>query len=374
MPLKNRTSLCTLTTPVATGAFRAQFDNPEEIALVRESISAFENFAEHVGLKGYEIGVRQQGYLWLTTTREGMSRQRELVAGQHGWGLTDVELMSGDEARKRWKYLSPEVMQARFRQGDGWLDVKRVTMGFAAAAGYRDDSGSTARSGKSAATFCVETAVTGFDLAGGRIKAVRTNRGSISCDKAVIAAGPFSVTVAEMAGVSLRFDLRIRQKLVMPETPEVPQDAPMTIDEDTGAHWRPTGRGAFLLFTDHNSPAGPPLEDVPTSANFYFNLLRPESKTSVARIAPFWRKVWERNTDTWFLMGGQYNYTPDHRPYIGETQVRGLFMNSGYSGHGIMGSAGGSRLLADVMTGKVAGARNPFRLERKMEERLLDVL
>ena len=148
----------------------------------------------------------------------------------------------------------------------------------------------------------------------------------------------------------------------------------MTIDEDTGAHWRPTGRGAFLLFTDHNSPTGPPLEDVPTSANFYFNLLRPESETAVARISPFWRKVWQRNTDPWFLMGGQYNYTPDHRPYIGETQVRGLFMNSGYSGHGIMGSAGGSKLLADVVTGKVAAAQNPFRLERKMEERLLDVL
>jgi glycine/D-amino acid oxidase-like deaminating enzyme len=106
----------------------------------------------------------------------------------------------------------------------------------------------------------------------------------------------------------------------------------------------------------------------------YFDLMDPQRPTAVARIAPFWRKVWERNTDEWHLKGGQYTYTPDHRPYIGETQVSGLFMNSGYSGHGIMGSAGGSRLLADVMTGKVASAQNPFRLERKMEERLLDVL
>jgi sarcosine oxidase subunit beta len=196
----------------------------------------------------------------------------------------------------------------------------------------------------------------------------------ISCEKAVIAAGPFSGGVAEMAGLSLRFDLRIRQRLVMMESPEIPQNAPMTIDEDTGAHWRPTGRGASVLLTDHTSPAGPPLEDVPTSAKMYFDLMDPQRATSVARIAPFWRKVWERNTDEWYLKGGQYTYTPDHRPYIGQTQMRGLFMNSGYSGHGIMGSAGGSRLLADVMTGKVAAAQNSFRLERKMEERLLDVL
>src|SRR5688500_20400381 len=33
--LERRPALCTLTTPAATGAFRAQFDNPEEIALVK---------------------------------------------------------------------------------------------------------------------------------------------------------------------------------------------------------------------------------------------------------------------------------------------------------------------------------------------------
>ena len=36
--LEKRPALCTLTTPVSTGAFRLQFDNPEEIALVREGV------------------------------------------------------------------------------------------------------------------------------------------------------------------------------------------------------------------------------------------------------------------------------------------------------------------------------------------------
>jgi sarcosine oxidase subunit beta len=369
--LEKRPALCTLTTPVATGAFRAQFDNPDEIALVRESIAAFENFGAHIGVDNYDIAIRQQGYLWLTTTQKGMARQRELVAAQHKWGLSDVELMSGDEARKHWEYLSPAVMQARFRQGDGWLDVKKVTMGFAASAALVHSEKKKASSG---ATFCVDTAVTGIDVEAGLVKAIQTSRGTIACETAVIAAGPFSGTVSAMAGLSLKFDLRIRQRLVIVEAPEIPQHAPMTIDEDTGAHWRPTGRGASVLLTDHSSPSGPPLEDVPTTAKTYFDLMNPESPTAVARLAPFWRKVWERNTDHWYLRGGQYTYTPDHRPYIGETQVRGLFMNSGYSGHGIMGSAGGSRLLADVMTGKISPKENPFRLGRKMKERVLDVL
>jgi sarcosine oxidase subunit beta len=214
----------------------------------------------------------------------------------------------------------------------------------------------------------------GFVIEGGRVTGVKTGRGTIACDAAVIAAGPFSGVVAQMAGLALDLQLRIRQKLTLPETPEVPPEAPMTIDEDTGAHWRPSGRGASLLYTQHDSPTGPPLEDVPTSAGLYFKLLQPQSPTSVARLAPFWLKVWERNTDPWFLMGGQYTYTPDHRPYLGPTPIEGLYLNSGYSGHGIMGSAGGSRLTVDTLVGKLKPADNPFSLDRPLKRRQLDVL
>jgi sarcosine oxidase subunit beta len=360
--IEKRPALCTLTTPVSTGAFRAQFDNPEEIALVGESIAVFEHFADHVEIKGYDISLKQQGYLWLTTTNEGAARQKELVEMQQGWGLEDVELLNGNEARRRFPYLAPEVVSARFRQADGWLDAKRVTMGFAAGASRRG------------AVFCVETAATGFVIEGGKIKGVQTSRGTIACDYSVIAAGPFSGVVARMAGLELDFQLRIRQKLILPETPEVPQNAPMTIDEDTGAHWLPNGRGAYLLYTQHDSPIGPPLEEVPTSSGMYFNLLRPASRAAVARLSPFWRQVWERNTDHWFLMGGQYTYTPDHRPYLGPTAIDGLCVNSGYSGHGIMGSAGGSRLAVEAMVRKIEPECNPFRPDRPITRRQLDVL
>jgi sarcosine oxidase, subunit beta len=360
--LEKRSRLCTLTTPASTGAFRAQFDNPEEMRLVLESIGIFTRFAGYVGVGGLDIGLRQQGYLWLSTTAEGAARQRALVEQQHGWGLADVELLDGDEARARFPYLAPEVVSARYRAADGWLDVKRVTNGFAAGASARG------------ATFCLETAATGFERASGRITGVRTSRGTIGCEWAVIAAGPFSGEVASWAGLSLDLILRIRQKLVMPYVPEVPPEAPMTIDEDTGAHWRPALEGAYLLYTQHDTPAGPPLENVPTAADFYAGLLDPRSPHAVARIAPFWRAVWERNDDLWFLMGGQYTYTADHRPLLGPTHIPGLALNTGYSGHGIMGSPAGSRLAVDALLGKVTPGENPFRSDRRMTKRAFDVL
>jgi hypothetical protein len=98
--LETRARLCTLTTPAATGAFRAQFDNPEETRLVLESIAAFTSFGDHLEIpsRDADIGLRQPGYLWLTTTDEGRHKQAELVEQQRGWGLTDVELLDGDAA------------------------------------------------------------------------------------------------------------------------------------------------------------------------------------------------------------------------------------------------------------------------------------
>jgi sarcosine oxidase subunit beta len=360
--LERRARLCTLTTPAATGAFRAQFDNPEETRLVLESIAAFASFGDHLEVKGVDIGLSQPGYLWLTTTDEGAARQRELVDRQRGWGLDDVELLAGDQARRRFPYLAPEVVSARYRADDGFLEPRRVTMGFAAAASARG------------ARFCLETPATGFVLAGDRVVGVETAGGTISCGQVVVAAGPFSGVVAGWAGLELPVTMRIRQKLVMPRIPEVPSNAPMTIDEDTGAHWRPALGGAYLLHTDHTTPAGPPLWEVPTSSDFFVELMRPESAHAVARVAPFWRRVWERNHDVWFLMAGQYVYSPDHRPLLGPTAVPGLSLNTGYSGHGVMGSAGGSRLAVDALLGEVAPTDNPFRVDRPMEERPFDVI
>jgi sarcosine oxidase, subunit beta len=133
--IEARPALCTLTTPVSTGAYRLQFSTEEELRLVEESVALFQNFTEVTGQSRYDAGIRAQGYLWLTTSAERAAAQRELVQRQHEWGVTDVELLSGDEVRRRFPYVAPEVVQARYRAGDGFIDTRAVTMGLAAASG-----------------------------------------------------------------------------------------------------------------------------------------------------------------------------------------------------------------------------------------------
>ena len=113
---------------------RAQFAEPENIAMMRESIAFYEQFNENIGLPDVHIGLHQQGYLFLTTSQAGADRMRARVAIQHAAGLDDVELLTGDEVRRRFPYAAAEeIVAGTFRQRDGWLAAHEAATGFARA-------------------------------------------------------------------------------------------------------------------------------------------------------------------------------------------------------------------------------------------------
>jgi glycine/D-amino acid oxidase-like deaminating enzyme len=352
--LEKRPRLSTLTTAAAAGGYRLQVDDEEAFRLVAASVDLFERFEDATGQRDYDPRVRPQGYLWLTTSEEGADRQRRLAQMQRSWGLDDVEIVDGDTLRGAFGFVGPNVVQGRFRQRDGLIDPKAVALGLTAGSG---------------AVVVTDCDVVGFDSKSGQVCGVRTSKGTVSTERVVIAAGPFSGVVAGLAGVDLPVQTVVRQKVVMPDVPEVPPGAPMTVDEDTGAHWRPAMEGAFLLFTDPSTLPSPPTEDLPIAQRFAFDLLDPASPVSVARVSPFWRTVWNRGGGHWSIQAGQYTMTPDRRPLIGETEVEGLFVNTGYCGHGVMQSPGASAGLAQLLAGSGEPPENPFRPDRTFESR-----
>src|SRR5262245_52853020 len=64
--LERRSALASLTTTRSLEAFRAQFDEAEDIRMMKEGIDVFERFADVVGLPGYDLSLHQQGYLFVT--------------------------------------------------------------------------------------------------------------------------------------------------------------------------------------------------------------------------------------------------------------------------------------------------------------------
>ena len=227
-----------------------------------------------------------------------------------------------------------------------------------------------------AATFVTHAGAHAFVLDGDRVRGVRTMRGEVSAGAVVVATGPFLAHTVALAGIGVELRPTRRQKLVLPWLPEVPPDAPMTIDEETAAHWRPFLGGAIALFTEAETPPSEPHDPVPIEHDWAFGLLDPRSPHALARVAPFWRDVWADGAPSahWFLQAGQYEVTPDRRPYLGPVGPEGLFLNGGYSGHGIMAGTGGSRRVVDLITGAAKAVDNPFRPDRSIDPREHDIL
>lgn len=342
--VEKRAALGELTTSASLAAFRAQFADPANIAMMQESIALFEQFEE---LTGINIGLHQQGYLFVTTKDDGYAQCQARVALQKSFGLDDVELLIGDECRAHFPYIAPEVTAATFRQRDGWLSAHELTYGYAHA---------------STASFFIETAVIDFCRARNKIVGVVTSRGEIHAAHTVICAGPFSSVIAQKAGIVLPIENVRHQQLTLGKHPRIPRNAPMVVDSDTGAHWRPEGQGAVFGYS-RPEPPSEPLEYVPTDWDFPAMVL-----DGVARVTPFWNEIIPhlKRADLG-LVAGQYTETPDLNPLIGATEIEGLWLNTAYGGHGVMMSASGARLLVDVLTGKVNETDNPFRVNREFK-------
>jgi sarcosine oxidase subunit beta len=349
-----RDGLSTLTTAQSIECFRCQFTEPAMAELAVPGVSIYENFADVVGLAGYDISLRQQGYLFITDDQQQIGDLKNAVAKHRSLGVGDSEFLDGDELRARFPYLSDRAVAGTFRQRDGWLSTHEATQGFAKGC---------------SAAFLLNTKVTGIELdtahSGGTpgISAVETTRGTIASRTVVDAAGPFAGLVGGLVGIHLPLEPVRRQKVFVAPRPSIPQDAPLTIDLREDAYWRPETGGAYIAWVDPDEPVGEPTEQVPTDWHFAAVVLE-----KLIGLNPFWEEI--ANT----LKGkdlhpsaGQYVYTPDEQPLIGPVpEVPGFFVNCGYWA-GVMLAPEAGRRVANLVTGEMEPEDNPLRPTRFAE-------
>ncbi len=347
--LEREPTLGALTTAASLQAVRAQFTDPVNIAMMKESLDFYEHFNQMLDLPAeHDIGFHQQGYLFVSSEEEAAARMKARVAYQHAHGLPDVEFLEADELHRRFSYLAPEALAATFRAKDGWLSAHEALMGFRHAARRYD------------VTIRTRTEALSLLARGDRIAGVVTPQGGLEGDAVVLAAGPFTAQLARTAEIELPLQPVRRHRVVIGEHERIPHWGAMTIDEDTGAHWRPEGPGAALAWAEPEEPS-PPQRHVSPDPQFTFRVME-----GVYRLNPFWLDVAETLTrDNIFLHAGQYTVTPDHNPVIGPVAERpGLWVISGFSGHGVMAAPASARLLADLLRGALAPDGNPFSLSR----------
>jgi sarcosine oxidase subunit beta len=349
-----RDGLSTLTTPESIESFRAQFTEPAMSELAQAGIDVFENFADVIGIPGYDIDLHHQGYLFVTEDSGLVDEVEAAVETHHQLGVTDSEFLTGQEVRRRFPYVSDTIVAGTFRQSDGWLSTHEATQGFAKG---------------SEAQFLLNTKATGIAQDAHGVCGVETSRGTIATRTVINAAGPFAGKVGGMVGLDLPLEPVRRQKVFLSQQPLVPQDAPLTIDIVRDSYWRPETGGAYIAWVDPDEPVvSDPSEDVYTDPHFAAIVL-----DKLINITPFWEEVAMglKRADV-HPSAGYYVYTPDDQPLIGPVpEVPGFHLNCGYWA-GVMLSPSAGKRVADLVTGAMRAEENILRPTRYEEGIVLE--
>ena len=311
----------------AAGGVRASFSNAANIAIGLRGLEVYSRFAQDYG---QEIDFTRNGYLYLLSDQTNVDVFTESVALQNSHGVPSRMITA--EAAKRISPLigTDGMLAACWSPEDGKATPESVVIGYAAAA---------RRHGARIIRHC---AVTDIDSSGGAITAVVTEDGRIATDTVVCAAGAWSRSIGEMVGVDIPVSPVRRQIAFTEPLTDLPASSPsLTIDFPSNFYFHPEGKGLLLGWSDPNEPAG---------FNLKFELedwLLGLGEIAATR-APV---VLDYGIATGWA--GLYEVTPDRNQIIDRsTEVEGLLIAAGYSGHGfLMGPATGE-IVRDLYHGK----------------------
>ena len=307
------------------GGVRAQFSTESSIRMSLYSIPFFRDFEQTMG---HPSGYRAQGYLLLATNQRHMGYLRTNVQIQTAAGLDAVRLVTKDDIVRIVPQLrSDDIVGGTFCSIDGFVDPYSVMTGF------------TLRAVDQGAQLFRDAAVTAIDRDSQGVAAVRTAQTKIETRIVVNATGAWSAGVAKMAGLDLPVE-PLRRMLVPTEPFEkISHDAPMTIDLSTGFHFRPEGLGLLMAWAD-------PDEKPSFNTNFDRAFVEKVLTLGVSRV-PVLEEVAVNPSRAW---AGLYEMTPDHHPILGAAPgIPGLFLSSGFSGHGVMHSPATGKIMADLI-------------------------
>ena len=145
-----------------------------ELPLALHAVVAWPNLAEVLEAP---TDYRQNGNLRVARSEGEVAVIREMVAEQSRAGL-DLRMIEGNEAvRDIAPALSDSLLAASFCPSDGHADPLKTVAAFQVAA---ERLGATFRFGEH---------VIGIDVVGGRVQAVRTDQGTLSCATCIAAPG-----------------------------------------------------------------------------------------------------------------------------------------------------------------------------------------
>jgi glycine cleavage system aminomethyltransferase T/glycine/D-amino acid oxidase-like deaminating enzyme len=299
--------------------------------LARHSVGVYRGLAAESGVPN---GFNPRGSLAVARRPERLTELRysAAVAAHHG---IDHELLTPAEVAERHPLTDPSGLAGGLLfPGDGTTNPGASTLGLltvAAGRGVRVLEG---------------LPVEGFDVRAGRIAAVRTARGTIECETAVLCAGLWSWALGRAAGVDLALHAA-EHVWAMTEPAGVPvADLPFLRDLDGHIYVR--GYQDRLLVGAFE-PDGKPVAARDIPPGFAFGEFAPDLEHVAEPLARARERVpMLRELAIARHLNAPESFTPDNLPLVGESaEVRGLFVAAGLNSQGILLGPGVGRAVAE---------------------------
>jgi glycine/D-amino acid oxidase-like deaminating enzyme len=308
-------------------------------AMLRSSVAAIKDDDW-----GFPVDVQWSGSLLLVHGERGIPVvEAARAAAMEGLDCAVVPPM---DARKRVSILDAvRFDQAIWTPGDGIADVSALLWRYLNEARIR---------GVRLKTGCK---VTGIEVDGGKVAAVRTTSGRTACRFVVDAAGAWAGDVAMTAGLGpLPIAAYRRHLVVTPPLPFVDPAWPLVWHLTDDWYFRPEVGGLMLSACDQDLwPAGPVPRDPA--------ILERLAELLAARCPP----LADLPVKNWWA--GLRTMASDGRFVIGPyPRLQGFFWVAGLGGHGMTGSASVGRLAALLLTG---GLTDPAAVKAMGPQRFL---
>ncbi|HEX2427553.1 MAG TPA: FAD-dependent oxidoreductase [Gaiellaceae bacterium] len=293
------------------------------------SVDLYRSLEAEVGL---ETGWQEVGSLRLASSQERM----EEIARQAGWAKTfglPLELVSPSEAAELFPPMTTEgVLGAAFLPTDGYVDPSQLTLALAEGARRRG------------AEVATGTRVTGVVVERNRVARVETDRGSIETEVVVNAGGMYARELGALAGVNVPIVPMAHEYLVT-KPAGLPLDMPTMRDPSLLVYFRPESGGLIMGgYERHCAPWG--LDGIP--ADFNSRLLDEDwprfeelMENALVRVPSLGEMEVVR------LINGPEAFTPDGEFILGQSDVRGFWVASGFCAHGLAGAGGMGKLVAE---------------------------
>lgn len=306
----------------AAGGIRLQFSTETNIRLSQISLDYWEAFQERFG---FDINLRQQGYLFLLTREDEIPVFERNLALQQSLGVPASWVTPQDIAELNPAVVLDDVIGGTFCPRDGWADTSGSTMGFAQAA-------------RRAGVRIVEDApVTGIAVEHGRVTGVEVDGQRVSAPLVICCSGPQTNAVGKLAGLDLPVHPFRRMSFVTEEFDAIPGTVPMTIEFARSLYFHPESNGFLFGMSNADEPSS---SDKTVDDDWMFTTIEALIERAPAFEQATVRRGW----------AGFYEVTPDDNPLFGRVDdLEGFVVAAGFSGHGYMQGPAIGLLMSELL-------------------------